>query len=104
MATIAQRVAKGAALLDEKIPGWPRMVEVAILDIDDPCKCVLGQVRRAQIGDDYYSAYGAMVSALHLIEEEVYGFGFDAWNHDEIPALTAAWRTLIEARRAGEPR
>ncbi len=36
MATIAQRVAAGAALLDEKRPGWWRRIDLDTLDIPEP--------------------------------------------------------------------
>ena len=36
-------VAKGAALLDEKKPGWREEMNWSDFDITQPCDCVLGQ-------------------------------------------------------------
>jgi hypothetical protein len=41
---IAARVARGAALLDEKRPGWEREIEIESIRMIDPCFCVLGQL------------------------------------------------------------
>lgn len=35
---------RGAALLDEIKPNWFELIDLATLDIDDPNRCVLGQV------------------------------------------------------------
>ena len=43
MTEIKKRVARGAALLDEKRPGWEAMIDLSSLDISDPYKCILGQ-------------------------------------------------------------
>lgn len=44
MLTIEQRVAKGAAWLDEKYPGWWAKVDIATLAVSSCRKCVLAQV------------------------------------------------------------
>src|SRR4051794_29574206 len=40
----AARVAAGAAWLDLHRPGWIGLVDVDLLQLDDPEECVLGQV------------------------------------------------------------
>ncbi|MFJ2650896.1 hypothetical protein ACIO1C_29775 [Streptomyces sp. NPDC087420] len=40
----AARVAKGAALLDEKRPGWEREVDLDVLDIANGAVCVTAQL------------------------------------------------------------
>lgn len=42
--TIAQRVARGAALLDEVRPGWRAEVDATSLDLSSPGRCILGQL------------------------------------------------------------
>ena len=102
MNDIAERVAKGAALLDERQPGWPRWVNVATLDVDDCWRCPLGQV---------FGGYGSGVVALNLSDHETIVHGF-AGTHDEagddlpvsdeeLAALTAEWARVIAGRQAG---
>ena len=48
MATVAERVARGAALLDDKDPGWwrdegERAIRLGNLEMAEPEHCVLGQ-------------------------------------------------------------
>lgn len=42
--TVEARVARGAAWLDEKYPGWYSKIDLSVLDISDCYQCVLGQV------------------------------------------------------------
>lgn len=44
MKTIEQRVADGAAWLDEKYPQWFDKIDLGILDMGSCTRCVLGQV------------------------------------------------------------
>jgi hypothetical protein len=39
-----ERVARGAALLDQKRPGWEHQIDTGKLDLSQSCFCVLGQV------------------------------------------------------------
>jgi hypothetical protein len=103
MATIAECVARGAALLDEHEPGWWQRIDLDRLNIASCEDCTLGQLH----GD-----FTDGLAALYLTaadEPEDHGFmwywsGRNADEADEAENLTAAWRTLIEERRAGEPR
>ena len=45
MTTIAERVAAGAAFLDEHEPGWADRVNLKRLYIGSTCNCMLGQLR-----------------------------------------------------------
>lgn len=63
---VAGRVARGVALLDERLPGWVDRVNTIKLDIQNCERCVLGQV----FGD-----YFAGSRELGIWEnEEEYGF------------------------------
>lgn len=92
MITIAERVARGAALLDEREPGWWQRINVRTLDIRSCKRCVLGQL------EGWPSINARFDPSL----------GFDAGEGSpqevvaDFNALTAEWRRLIKARRAGE--
>lgn len=43
MPDFTKEVNKGAAFLDEKDPGWWRIIDTSVLDLDDETNCVLGQ-------------------------------------------------------------
>lgn len=55
MGDVPGRVARGAALLDQRLPGWYGAVEVDRLNIADPQACILGQV------------YGSYYRGLHRL-------------------------------------
>ena len=63
----AERVARGAALLDAHVPGWAARVTLTLLDMSDPFTDVLGQL---------YGQYGAGLRALRLSEEGAGDCGF----------------------------
>jgi len=93
--TIAERVAAGAALLDEREPGWAERLDLDRLDIMSSCDCVVGQ---------RHGGYGAGLTALGLVEESSardveLGFHWGA-RFEDIDPLNAAWRALITERRA----
>lgn len=41
--TIAERVERGASLLDTRFPGWVDQVDLSRLNLESSCNCVLGQ-------------------------------------------------------------
>jgi hypothetical protein len=99
--TIAERVAKGAALLDEKIPGWADRIDLHRFYIGSTCDCVLGQLHDGSYTDGMYAL---------TRDTEDHGFMWTASPADagaeeaEIAELETEWRRVIEARRAGEAR
>ena len=99
MNAIAERVERGAALLDERIPGWWKHIDLSRLDVASGCDCVAGQLPGGyvKVADDLFGPGVTYDSeADHGFEAE--GFGTDT---AEFAELTVAWRDLIEARRAG---
>ena len=100
MTAIAERVAKGAAFLDEREPGWDTRIDLGILSLDSSCRCVLGQL---------HGGYGDGLRATGLdddndrdielgffwTDEHLVGFSLD----DEPGDLTAEWKRVITARR-----
>lgn len=63
------RVAKGAALLDQKLPGWAQKVDVGRLELSDCRVCVLGQLGNALPGDEM-DRYDAMAKLIWLMADE----------------------------------
>lgn len=121
MATITERVAAGAAFLDQHDPDWWRAdVERAIsldkLDLADTEDCVLGQrcpvetLLTAEDEADGATRYHAM--AAHLIGIQAWEGGLiDGWaiplgfqqarftEREDFAVLTAEWRRVITERR-----
>jgi hypothetical protein len=105
--SIPARAAAGAALLDQRRPGWHSQVDGDRLDLEDWRADVLGQL---------YGSFGAGVHKLTggRSEAEVdawtVGHGFDlddtdlgrsAGSRAAYQALTAAWRAELARRREG---
>ena len=99
MATIDQRVAKGAALLDRDGPeGWRGRIDCETLDLARCRDCILGQV---------YGEYGTGVGKLGANFLPV-DCGFERTNTERSAGtplgvvkgqywrLTAAWRRLLD--------
>jgi hypothetical protein len=85
------RVRAGAALLDEKKPGWLEKIRPAELNITDQHQCVLGQV---------FGCYGSGLEALSLHTGTACSYGFDASGSVgtfDSPAsqLQRAWLALL---------
>jgi len=107
MTTVAERVARGAELLDEKEPGWPGMISLATLDMR--CNCVIHQVGNGSFVTVGGGSFLTAIAELGLSEDDAVDLGFwwdcseehsDADIYAEIDALDAAWRELILARRS----
>jgi hypothetical protein len=81
-------VARGAALLDEKVPDWREHITIDQLDMGDCALCVLGQ------------CFGDFVDGLEElgIDDDdarpgsYYGFDRLGTRADAYERLTAAWR------------
>lgn len=102
MPVIAERVKRGAALLDEKRPGWWQRIDLGRLDVASDCDCVGGQLPGGygKVADDLFGP-GVTFSL-----EVSHGFeadgDFEGGDAGEFAALTEAWRSLILARRAAQ--
>lgn len=96
--TIAERVAAGAQWLNDNVPDWWQRIDLDRLDVRSECRCVLGQIY------GHYSV--APKTAWWSDPDHGYGKwladwrGFDTATDDEVEALTAEWRRVIEAHRA----
>lgn len=95
MATIEERVARGAAWLDANRDGWFDAIDLDILLLRSPCNCVLGQL------DGSYDDS----PALNEIDTVAHGFmagglGWSGKAAREFADLDNEWRRVITERRA----
>ena len=108
----ADRAANGAALLDERRPGWLWDIDLSRLMLSDPCRCVLGQLW-AEETEPSENPYNVGSEALGITWPDAVRYGFceppeDVNGFDEAPStgswagLTAAWKRLIASRRERE--
>jgi hypothetical protein len=92
-------IAEGMAWLDRVHPGWELEVDVANLDQNDPCMCMLGQLEGGY--------YEALLTHEIPSEGEELGFytkpekNFAGWwvaKPEDWEILTDEWRTAIKQR------
>ena len=120
MSTIAERVAAGAAFLDEHDPDWwradaARAIDLGSLDLGEPEHCVLGQ--RCPLESPEHSAWWAQECALlglpenvtvarvsHWSDDHGFSLGDPSCEHEYLWSdLTAEWKRVITERRARVP-
>lgn len=116
--TIRARVARGVALLDEKLPGWAQQIDLDRLDLGNTCNCILGQGFEGHPDVDMKdwvvtSPFDIGVRELFAAampdqdhERAARVHGFDAvsepgYTAQEYAALTTEWKRVILARRGG---
>jgi hypothetical protein len=102
MTAVAESVARGAALLDEKLPGWDERIDLADLQLASCYRCVLGQLfgRYPVPAEGGFSPYGLGIAALGIGDENPSRYGFDGRDAD---SLTGEWRRVITQRRTRVP-
>jgi hypothetical protein len=87
MPVIRERVAKGIALLDSRIPEWRENVDVDRLEIYSTFDCVLAQV---------FGGYGEGLALLGIRTDMLAAsFGFEAYEHEEFPEITMEWKRAL---------
>lgn len=93
-ALAVQLVARGAALLDEKRPGWEKEINLNRLLMYEPCLCILGQLYGM-----YYQGRDRLGIAMH--GGGAFGFyvDFDSPPGLTYNLLTITWANLIIERR-----
>lgn len=82
----AERIERGAAFLDEKVPGWRDRIDLDVLDIGDCDRCILSQLEAWSVAPHAEAAHGF---DLPLGEIGIEGYA----------PLTEEWRSYIEATR-----
>ncbi len=99
--TITERVAQGAALLDEKLPGWAGRIDIGTLRMRDTCQCVLGQLFAIDPEED--DGYWAGLRDLDIPNRPVRipeSYGFAAADPGDYRALDDEWIRVITERWA----
>jgi hypothetical protein len=113
--TVAERVAAGAAWLDEHDPGWWRKdsgnaINLKALDLADTTACILGQrcpvERFARSASTPFDAQLRYITRGKGVWSSLWDWavqhGFMAGgDRPDYPPLTREWRTVIKKRRAG---
>jgi hypothetical protein len=89
MSAITERVAAGAAFLDEQWPGWWQRVALDQLDLGSCKRCILGQLS----GD-----YDDGLTDLGFSDMDAVSFGFNTYIGFD--ALTREWKRVITERRS----
>src|SRR5579859_4505816 len=94
---------KGAALLDERMPGWAAKVDLDTFQIMSTERCILAQV----YDSDYWSGKNELFTEDELdvptfdATYPPYAFGFDYYSGGASPAsLDAEWRELVSERQS----
>jgi hypothetical protein len=87
----AARVARGVALLDERVPDWRAHIDLELLDMGNSSRCVLGQLAAALGGVDDVDEDGAYEYGRTLVDlpgaGETQEHGFDRYWVEDITYL-----------------
>jgi len=95
---VAARVARGAALLDKKQPGWDRDVDPNFLQIESPVNCVLGQTfGHYETGRQRLHLHGRDETSDHGFNANLKGGVFPDWL--DFVELNVEWRREIKRRQ-----
>lgn len=96
-----ERVARGAALLDEKRPGWAERIDLPTLSMASDCMCVLGQLE-GSFWRVVFTLFGKADSSDNtpLTDALLCGFWFDGPPESvtEYGLLQDAWIEAITVR------
>lgn len=100
-------VARGVALLDEREPGWDKLVDLDMLRMGDTSWCVAAQTWTGPY-DLIASPFTQHMRALFPSNDntEIVAHGFDAYLDDgaSLDELAAEWERVILARREAAAR
>lgn len=95
--SVAERVARGAALLDLKVPGWAGRINLHTLDMDHCYLCVLGQLFGFYWSTAVYPTLG--LDHMHVANPAI-NHGFES-RSGQYGGLRAAWVGEVLKRRKG---
>lgn len=90
--SLATRVRRGVALLDEKVPGWHQRIDVDRLFITSCERCVLGQL---------FGLYSRGFDSLRLTMGASLGFDLSGREPESgYATLNRLWRYVVRTRQA----
>jgi hypothetical protein len=96
---VDERIGKGIALLDERIPNWRERIDLTSLDLGDTTQCVLGEVFAENYDPEVYiSPFGYGIEYLGIAHNpSTYAFD-NGIEGAYIPyrELTEAWKVALE--------
>lgn len=79
-AILDPRVERGAAMLDERLPGWEHEIDLDNFVLHSPCKCIFGQLGGGEYFDgakrvgfpagDAHGTFSATFSDYALMEQD----------------------------------
>lgn len=106
---VRERVARGAAYLDDIDPEWYRRVDAETLELDDGRHCVLGQLHgefRLGLGRSHLISLSSAPRAS--LSPTAYGFKCvegvpDAWQRRDYALLDEAWMEAVRRRQMEDP-
>lgn len=103
----SEEIERGLAWLDEHAPEWITKVDVETLDINDPYRCVLGQVFAEATGDSRFtSGYSYALYTFWSGKTDAFtpsvALGFTAPATHRGPTLTTQWVHAIKQRRLSD--
>lgn len=117
MPTASELVARGAALLDSKLPGWADQIDLDTLEMASGCRCVLGQLGRRKINLDKLGwerspfergvRLNGFAKLCRVIDTARTGFVTFTYRRNGSPSyddLQDAWKQEIVARRTLDAR
>jgi hypothetical protein len=94
MGTVKERVARGVALLDERVPGWRKRIDLSAFNFESLECCVLGQL---------YGGWGRGVRALFNAYDgtaaKLHGFDSAAGMvREEMPQFHDEWVRVLTTK------
>lgn len=97
--TMRAAVQRGAALLDQRVPGWRGRVDVLTLNMRSARLCVLGQLY-----GDYYDAVHVLNLGSSACEEHGFNSEWPTWNYEELTSLWIAevQRDIVDPNERSE--
>ena len=87
---IPTNVERGAAMLDERLPGWRDHVDPDTLELEGECDCVLGQL---------FGGYTEGEELLGLSTTESRRLGFLVYGRQTWDALNSGWLRVLGGER-----
>lgn len=96
-----ERVARGAALLDAKRPGWASRIDVGTLTLHDACGCIVGQLLCRRQGTLFWPSVERFIGGKNP-DASVYGFVTPTLHPDEQDAFNERLKVLGGNRAMSE--